>query len=224
MLEEEETAPTLDFTNRRSARSYIPLSALVPTSHTQYKHSVNSTRLRYLRGTEDYELVYGGEKEWTTIFEGFTDSDHGGTITPGDTKSTSGYAFMLAGGAIAWSSKRQPCTALSTMEAEYMAATHSTIQATWLRYLFDELGFQQTEPTDLFCDNQAAITISRDPTYFGRSRHINIRHHFVREKVEDKTIDLTYIPSADNTADIFTKALAAPAFEFFAWQLGLMAN
>ena len=131
---------------------------------------------------------------------------------------------MLAGGAIAWSSKRQPSTALSTMESEYMAAAHATVEATWLRYLFDELGFTQTAPTDLFCDNEPAITISRDSTYAGRSRHIHIHHHLVREKVEANTIELTYVPSADNTADVFTKALGRPLFDKFSYQLGLMAH
>ena len=97
-------------------------------------------------------------------------------FTPTDYSS-----FFLAGAPVSWSSKKQPSTALSSMEAEYMALTHSSREAIWLRRLLDEVGLPQDRPTTIHVDNQGAIAFAQNPVHHGRSKHIDLRHHFVRD-------------------------------------------
>ncbi len=103
--------------------------------------------------------------------------------------------------------------ALSTAEAEYVALSSAAQEAVWLRRLLLELKFEQTDPIVMFEDNQAAISLSYNPQFHGRSKHIDIRHHFIREKVNDKTIVLKYCPSECMLADMLTKGLPSNVFE-----------
>ena len=121
---------------------------------------------------------------------------------------------MLNNGAIAWKSRRQPTVALSTMESEYMALTDATKELKWVRTLLAELGYSNLngksnndEPTKLFSDNQGAIALAKNPVSHSRAKHIDIRHHFVREAIQDRIIWVQYIPTAEMTADSLTKAL-----------------
>ena len=129
--------------------------------------------------------------------------------------STSGYVFTLAQAAISWSSKRQPTIALSSCEAEIVAASEAAKEAVFLDRLCSELGFKRgSEPIQLFCDNKAAIDSSYNPENHARTKHIDRRHYFIRELVEDGKIVVPFVSSADNLADFFTKPL--PASKFFA--------
>ena len=129
--------------------------------------------------------------------------------------STSGYVFTLAQAAISWSSKRQPTIALSSCEAEIVAASEAAKEAVFLDRLCSELGFKQgDEPIHLLCDNKAAIDSSYNPENHSRTKHIDRRHYSIRELVEDGKIVVLFVSSADNLADFFTKPL--PAAKFFA--------
>ena len=128
--------------------------------------------------------------------------------------STSGHVFTLAQAAISWSSKRQPTIALSSCEAEIVAASEAAKEAVFLDRLCSELGFKHgSEPIQLFCDNKAAIDSSYNPENHARTKHIDRRHYFIRELVEDGKIVVPFVSSADNLADFFTKPL--PASRFF---------
>ena len=116
---------------------------------------------------------------------------------------------MLNNGAVAWRSKRQVTVALSTMEAEYMAMAEAVKELKWMRQFLKELGYGNHESaTVLKCDNQGAIVLAKNPVSHSRAKHIDIRHHFIRDAIEDGIIWLEYVPTAEMTADSLTKALA----------------
>ena len=137
---------------------------------------------RYLRATHDYQLFYQRGSDSGTTLHGFVDADWGSDVN--DRKSTSGYAFMLAGGAISWSSKKQTSVALSSTEAEYIAGTHGAKEAIWLRQFLEQIHFPPSSPTILHIDNQSAIVIAKNPEFHDRTKHIDIRHHFLRKTQE----------------------------------------
>jgi hypothetical protein len=179
--------------------------------------------LRYLKGTRDYALTYTGQDDEGKPIKviGYTDADWGSN--PVDRKSISGYSYMLGGAAISWSSKKQPTVALSSTEAEYIAATHATRQAVWLRQLLHELFVPQENPTQLLMDNQSAIALTRDAQFHPRTKHIDIQYHFIREKLGDGAIYITYCPTHDMKADLLTKSLAKPRHKFLREELGVHA-
>jgi transposase InsO family protein len=159
--------------------------------------------LRYLNGTRNLGITYSdtGDIKLT----GYSDADWAADLT--DRRSTSGFVFMLAGGPITWSSKKQPTVALSTMEAEYMALSHATREVIWLRNVLNGLGFTQEHPNQLYTDNQGAIDFANGHSIHARSKHIDIRHHFVRESIASRLVTVDHCASAENLADLLTKAL-----------------
>jgi hypothetical protein len=163
--------------------------------------------LRYLNGTRDLGIVYGMEEDFDPI--GYCDADWASNLI--DRCSISGYIFLIGGGPISWQSKKQQTTALSTMEAEYMAASLATCKAVWLRNFYREIGSPQDIPTSLNIDNRSAIDFSNNSGFHARSKHIDIRHHFVHEKIILEDIEVFHCKSEDNIADVLTKALATPA-------------
>jgi hypothetical protein len=172
--------------------------------------------IRYVKGVKDVWLTLGGSEEG---LEGFTDSDF---ASQADRHSISGYTFRFHGGAISWSSKKQSIIALSTTEAEYIAGTHAAKEAIWLRLLIGEITSPLQLPTPIFCDSNGAIALAKDRTLFHpRTKHIDIRYHYIREKVENRDITIIRVGTNDNVADIFTKPLARPKFEAFCSALGL---
>nr|AAZ28937.1 polyprotein [Phanerochaete chrysosporium RP-78] len=160
---------------------------------------------RYLKGTTDVGLTFARRAD--DDITGYSDADW---AQAHDRRSVSGYAYLLAGGIVSWNSKKQPTVALSTMEAEYIALSHAAKEAVWLRRLLTELGFPPGAPTVLHTDNQAAISFAHDTQFHARSKHIDIRHHFIRERITDGDIKVIHCASADNIADMFTKALPRP--------------
>ena len=172
--------------------------------------------LRYLRGTPDVGLIYQRQTSVPQL-TGFCDADYAGDL---DTRrSRSGYVFKFGSGIIAWSSQGQKCTAQSTTEAEYIAACMATKEAIWLRRLLHSIGYPQHVPTPLFGDNQSAIRLVKNPEYHKRTKHIDIQYHFIREKFEHGEIDISYISTDLQLADILTKALPRDKFERFRSQL-----
>jgi len=175
--------------------------------------------LRYIKGTRNLKLHLGNTSDTTLV--GYSDANWGNDL---DTrKSTTGYLFLFSGGAISWSSKRQSTVALSTTEAEYMAITHATKEAVWLRTLLKELGYEQTGATTIYEDNQSCISLAKNPVHHARTKHIDIQHHFIREKVESKEIDVVYMPTDDMVADALTKPLPRPKFSKLVGEMGLHA-
>jgi len=175
--------------------------------------------LRYLKGTKDLQLYLGSTDDQdqghgkNIKLYGYSDADWGGDIST--RKSTSGYVFYASGGVVSWSSKKQSSVALSSTEAEYMALTQAAKEAIWLRRLLDELGFRAQEPpspTLIYEDNQSATALAKNPVYHSRTKHIDIQHHFIRDKVEAREIELEYMSTENMVADVMTKALPRPRF------------
>jgi len=169
----------------------------------------------YLSGTRELWLTYG---EASSPLEGYADAD--GSMAE-DRHAISGYAFLIDGGAVSWSSKRQEIVSLSTTKSEYVAATHGGKEALWLRSLILEVFGDITSPTTLFSDNQAAIALTRDHQYHPRTKHIDVRYHWICWVVEKGSIRLVYCPTDDMVADALTKALPSAKVKHFATSLGL---
>jgi hypothetical protein len=163
--------------------------------------------LRYLKGTLHFKLVYqySPSLDKKLLVVGFSDSDWASCL---DTRrSTTGYVFMIGPNLISWSSRRQKVVSLSSTEAEYYAMTASAMEAKWLRSMLNELGFPQWAATLLYGDNQGCLHLSKHVTNHQRTKHIDIKHHFIRDLVLDNVISLLYIPTEDMIADVMTKGL-----------------
>ena len=165
--------------------------------------------LRYLRGTTDVGIIFRKSDNFELV--GYSDADWAGDVD--SRKSTSGYVFLLGGNIISWASKKQPVVALSTTEAEYIALCLATQEAIWLRRLCASVGQAQTKPTKILEDNQGTISMSRNPRDNSRTKHIDIKYHFVREAVEKNETDIVHCRTQEMVADTLTKGLPKPAFE-----------
>jgi hypothetical protein len=176
--------------------------------------------LRYLRGTVEYGLSYiqgDGVK-----LMGFTDADWAGNTV--DRKSTSGCCFSLGSGVVSWFSRKQKSVALSSAEAEYMAASLAACEAIWLRKATHGFVWPGVGATVIHCDNQSCIKLSENPVFHDKSKHIEIRFHFIRDCVQKGTVKLQYVPTGEQVADILTKALMKGKFVFFRDKLGVVQN
>lgn len=174
--------------------------------------------LRYIKGTLQYGLIYSKEKEGNVLI-GYSDSDLGGDLDDG--KSTGGVVFYLDESIITWVSQKQRCVALSSCEAEFMAATSAACQGIWLRNVLTQITGEDMGPVTLCIDNRSAIDLAKNPVFHGRSKHIDIRFHFIRECVERGEVVLKHVPSQEQRADVLTKALATVKFERMRKLLGV---
>ncbi|KAK2350959.1 putative mitochondrial protein [Trifolium repens] len=172
--------------------------------------------LKYVNGTSDYGIMYS-HCENSTLY-GYCDADWAGSAD--DRKSTSGGCFFLGTNLISWFSKKQNCVALSTAEAEYVAAGSSCSQLVWMKQMLKEYDVEQDALT-LYCDNMSAINISKNPVQHSKTKHIDIRHHYIRDLVENKIVVLEHVGTKEQIADIFTKALDAVQFENLRGKLGI---
>jgi hypothetical protein len=162
--------------------------------------------LRYVKGTTDVGIWFGKRGG----FQGYCDADYAGDL---DTRrSTTGYVFTLHGGAVSWSSRLQPTVAVSTAEAEYMSAASAVKEALWLTKLLRVFGLK-VQPVELLSDNQAAIKLIKHPIASMRSKHIDVQHHFVRERAARGEVVFDYCPTSEMVADILTKPLPAMKFK-----------
>ncbi|KAL8126521.1 hypothetical protein AgCh_013699 [Apium graveolens] len=150
-------------------------------------------------GTSGLCLKYGDDE---LVLEGFTDADMAGH--PDEMRSTSGMLFTFAGGAVAWQSKLQKCVALSTTESEYIAACEAGNELVWLKRFLRELGLKQ-DNFEFYCDSQSAIDLSKNATCHSRTKHINVRYHWLREQVEDGVIQIEKIHTDKIPSDMMTK-------------------
>jgi hypothetical protein len=176
--------------------------------------------VRYLNTTRTYGLTLGGPGGIVTL-SGMTDSGY--ATCPSSRRSVSGYAFSLGHGAISWSSRKQDIVATSTCEAEYVAMANATKEALWLRQVLAEIGFTQPKASLIAADNQGAIVLSEDQANHQRSKHIDVRYHFIRERTENGEVIFKYVKSCDNIADIFTKPLPYVTFARLRKRLGVQA-
>ncbi|BFG32621.1 hypothetical protein CerSpe_188960 [Prunus speciosa] len=164
--------------------------------------------LRYLKGTLELGLFYA--REGAIELFAYTDNDYAGDYD--DRKSTSGYVFKLSGGAVAWASKKQPIVTLSTTEAEYVAAVACACQSIWMKRVFNHFSPSQSKCITVFCDNSSAIKLSKNPVLHGRSKHIDVRFHFLRNLTRDGVVELKYCGTSEQLADIMTKPLKLESF------------
>jgi len=170
----------------------------------------------YLVGTPDYALVYNGDSNMGLI--AYTDSDWGQDKIK--RRSITGFFLKLADGVVSWQSRAQKTVAHSSTEAEYMAMSDCSRQVMWIQSLLRELGFSESR-TPICGDNQGSIFIASNPVQEHRTKHIDIRYHYIRERVEEGDVELFFIPGTDNPADLLTKALGDNLFQRFIKEYGL---
>lgn len=183
-------------------------------------HMDATTRVyAYLNGTLDKGLWYS--EAFGTDLVGYVDSDHAGCE---DTRrSTTGWVFMLGGSPVSWCSQRQKTVALSTCDAEYIAASEACKEALWLKGFINDLRIPEyiISTVPLYIDNDPALKLAKNPEFHSKTKHIDIRYHFIREKVESKDIIPIRVDTDNNLADILTKPLARPKHQFFSDKMGL---
>ncbi|GJR28418.1 hypothetical protein Tco_1104650 [Tanacetum coccineum] len=160
--------------------------------------------MKYLRGTTNVGLVYATDRGNYVDVTGFVDSDY--AKDPDKGRSIAGYAFLVQGCVVSWKTTLQHVVALSTTEAEYMALTEAVKEAIWLRGLLEELGVE-LNTVAVNCDNQGAIHLSRNHVFHERTKHINVRYHFIREVLEAKTVEVLKVGTEHNAADALTKVV-----------------
>ena len=182
--------------------------------------------LRYLSGTKHLALCLGSpSSRLPSTLQGYMQnvgcSDADWASDAVDRKSISGYSFYFEGSLVSWSAVKQKSIALSSTEAEYYAMTHAFKEALWLRAFLSSLKFPVPRPFPILSDNQAACSLSNSPAISARSKHIDIRHHFIRDHVQAGSFATTWIPTADMPVDIFTKVLSFPIFSRHHDVLGL---
>ncbi len=172
--------------------------------------------VRYLAGTVDTGIVYGKSD---LPVQCFTDSDY--AACKDSRKSRSGMLFTSFGGAVHWASKLQPVMSLSTAESEYVAGSYAAREAVWLGRICCDLQLLDVPTVELLCDNESALQMGRNPADTSRTKHIDVRYHFIRQCVANGAIVLTFVPTDDNCADLFTKALPRAKFAKFTELIGL---
>jgi hypothetical protein len=179
--------------------------------------------LRYLAGTKDVGLTYGGRGNGGVAADSrgrsaqmrlevcaFADADWANN--KGDRKSISGWVAKLNGDPVSWSAKKQRVVALSTCEAELYAEAEAIKEVLWLRGLLGELGLHQSAGSRVYGDNQSTIAVSQNGVKGERTKHVDVKYHFITETIEAGKVKLQWVPTSEQHADIFTKALPAPAF------------
>jgi Reverse transcriptase (RNA-dependent DNA polymerase) len=193
---------------------------------SQYSARPNSTHfdalkrvLRYLRGSTNLSLTFTGTSDLTPQLVGFTDSDW--ASNQDDRRSVTSYVFILSGGPISWASRRQRTVAQSTTEAEYMATAEAVKETIWWRRFLGELEQPTDSPIPLYSDNAGSISLAHNPEHHARTKHIDVKYHLTREHLQLGTISLKRVPTKENTADVFTKALPRNAHAQHVAALGL---
>ncbi|KAL4123438.1 hypothetical protein QTP88_015616 [Uroleucon formosanum] len=172
---------------------------------------------KYLKGTFNYGLIY--DSSLTPKLRGYSDADYAGDTTT--RRSTSGFIFMMGDGIVAWCSQRQKSVVLSTTEAEYIALSQLIQELTWLTLLINDLLETQGDTPVLYADNQSAIKLVKIPEYHKRTKHIDVRYHYIREKFSEGMFSLEYVPSKEQLADILTKSIPQPRFQELREMLGI---
>ena len=181
--------------------------------------------IRFLRSTPDDGILFKpvdiDDDSFVRLGKafGYVDADYAGCL---DTrKSTTGYVFTLASGPISWSSKLQSTVSLSTCEAEYAAVSAAGREAKWIISILEEIGFGDVRPMTLYTDSMPAIQLAQNAQFHARSKHIEISMHWIREAIHNGDIDLQYVPTEANPADLLTKPIAKARFKQLTTKIGI---
>ncbi|GJU76353.1 retrovirus-related pol polyprotein from transposon TNT 1-94 [Tanacetum coccineum] len=181
------------------------------------KHLKEVKRIfRYLRQSYNMGLWYPKDSGFELI--AYSDADHAGCKD--DCKSTSGGLQFLGGKLVSWSSKKQDCTAMSTAEAEYVSLSACCAQVIWMRTQLLDYGYKYNR-IPMYCDSKSAIAISCNPVQHSKTKHIDIWYHFIKEHVEKGTVELYFVGTEYQLADLFTKALPKERFEYLVHRIGM---
>jgi len=184
------------------------------SSHLEALHHL----LRYISGTSGQGILLKGLNQLQLT--AYSDSDW--ASCPLSRRSVTGYVVLLNHSPISWKSKKQSTVARSSIEAEYRAMAQATAEITWLVGLLTELGVSQLQPVTLHCDNQSALHIARNPVFHERMKHVDIDCHFTREKVMEGLIQLTYLPTHSQLADVLIKILPSQQHWTLLHKLGML--
>jgi histone deacetylase 1/2 len=176
--------------------------------------------LRYVKGTLDMGLRI--RKSPSTDVSIYTDADWAGCVD--DRRSTSGYAVYVGPNLVSWSSKKQPTVSRSSTEAEYKALANGAAEAIWVESLLKELGVSQQRAAILWCDNLGATYLTANPVFHARTKHIEIDFHFVRERVASGDLNVRFISTSDQLADMFTKPATRQMLDRFKSNLNLVRS
>jgi hypothetical protein len=218
---DESLEPTFPYAQIIGSLQFAALTtrpdiAYAVNNAAQFKNHPSTTNcndvrriLKYLRGTSDFRLPLGGNHASFTL-TAYADADYATALE--DMKSRSRYVIYFNGNPISWASKKQPCVATSTTHSEYIACYAVATEVIWLRRLLASIGILQTKPTTIFTDSQSAMRLTVNPEFHSRTKHVNVKFHFLREQVVLRTIDIQYLPTQQQIADIMTKALTPDQF------------
>ncbi|MCO5547790.1 hypothetical protein L7F22_001242 [Adiantum nelumboides] len=190
-----------------------------PADVTLYQNAVGC--LIYVCNTRpDIQFAVSQGGSLPPDLHAFLDSDWVGCF---DTRvSTSGFCFMLGSSCISWLSRKQPTVATSSCEAKYRVVFTATVECIWLRRLMADLGVGQDTANTIYTDSQSALVVARNPFFYARTKHIEVHYHYVRKRLSAREISLAYVPTQDNLANLFTKALSRKKLEAFRKALGLL--
>ena len=175
--------------------------------------------LRYIRGTVDHSLTYKGTADQQPPLVAYCDADFANDKD--DRLSVSGYVVMLCEGAISWAARRQTVIADSTVNAEYIAIAEATKDIMWWRPLLKQVGYDISAPTRLLNDNQGSIFLAHNGDNSTRSKAIDVKYHVIRQELRAKTIDLSYVATEHNVADILTKGLSRDRHRLLSATMGV---
>ena len=175
--------------------------------------------LRYLKGTIDVGLSFGPSDE---PISAFVDADWANDVV--DRRSFTGYLFCLGGSPVSWDARKQRTVAMSTMEAEYMALSECAKECVYLKNFLAELGFDKLADITIHCDSQSAIKLAKNPTFHARSKHIDVRYHYIREVLKDDMFELIYVPTENQIADMMTKGLPRIKHEWCVKASGMLSE
>ncbi|XP_053691577.1 uncharacterized protein LOC128740091 [Sabethes cyaneus] len=177
--------------------------------------------LRYIQGTLDLELVYKGNDN-VSVLEAYADADWANDTT--DRKSLSGYVFRVFGSTVCWVTRKQSTISLSSTEAELVSLSTAVCHGTWLARLLGDVGIELSNPVTYFEDNQSTIRVAEDDRGVGRLKHIDVKHMFVRNEIQQGRVILQYVSTTEQLADVMTKGLPVAIFQKHRQNLGLMSS
>ncbi|RVW83727.1 Retrovirus-related Pol polyprotein from transposon RE1 [Vitis vinifera] len=173
--------------------------------------------LHYLKGNLEKGILF--KKNNTLALEAYTDADFAGSLV--DRRSTTGYCTFLGGNLVTWRSKKQNVVARSFVESEFRAIAQGLCELLWPEIILDGLRIKWDGLMKLYCDNKSAINIAHNPIQHDRKKHIKIDRHFIKEKLEERVVCMSYVPSEHRLADILTKRLNSSMFHDLVFKLGM---